>query len=97
MAAKKYRKRLGWIPYLELLIGTYFALTVWYAIANENYITVPFLFLFVFGYWYTGIDVAAAGPLRQPGARARRRAQRQAVSGGRVGRRFERSASSARF
>ena len=55
LPAKKYRKRLGWIPYLELLIGTYFALTVWYAIANENYITVPFLVLFVFGYWYTGL------------------------------------------
>jgi cellulose synthase/poly-beta-1,6-N-acetylglucosamine synthase-like glycosyltransferase len=54
-AAKKYRKRLGWIPYLEMLIGGYFALTVWYAIANENYITVPFLILFVFGYWYTGL------------------------------------------
>jgi cellulose synthase/poly-beta-1,6-N-acetylglucosamine synthase-like glycosyltransferase len=55
IAAKKYRKRLGWIPYIELLIGSYFALTVWYAIANENYITVPFLILFVFGYWYTGM------------------------------------------
>lgn len=55
IAAKKYRKRLGWVPYIELLIGTYFALTVWYAIVNENYFTVPFLFLFVFGYWYTGL------------------------------------------
>ena len=55
IAAKKYRKRLGWVPYVELLIGSYFALTVWYAIANENYITVPFLILFVFGYWYTGL------------------------------------------
>ena len=54
-AAKKYRKRLGWVPYIELLIGGYFAMTVWYAIANENYITVPFLVLFVFGYWYTGM------------------------------------------
>src|SRR5579871_5111409 len=53
--AKKYRKRLGWVPWLELLVGSYFALTVWYAIANENYITVPFLVLFVFGYWYTGL------------------------------------------
>ena len=54
-AAKKYRKRLGLVPYIELLIGTYFALTIWYAMANENYFTVPFLFLFVFGYWYTGL------------------------------------------
>src|SRR5262249_37436579 len=43
----KYRKRLGWVPWLELLIGTYFALTVHYAIVNENFITVPFLALFV--------------------------------------------------
>ncbi len=55
VAAKKYRKRLGWIPWIELLVGCYFALTVWYAIANENYITVPFLILFVYGYWYTGL------------------------------------------
>jgi len=55
VAAKKYRKRLGLVPYLELLIGSYFALTVWYAISNENYFTVPFLFLFVIGYWYTGL------------------------------------------
>jgi hypothetical protein len=38
-----------------LLIGTYFAATVYYAIDNENYITVPFLLLFVVGYWYTGL------------------------------------------
>ncbi len=53
--AKNYRKRLGWVPWLELLIGTYFALTVYYAIDNENFLTVPFLVLFVVGYWYTGL------------------------------------------
>jgi cellulose synthase/poly-beta-1,6-N-acetylglucosamine synthase-like glycosyltransferase len=53
--AAKYRKRLGVIPWIELAIGSYFALTVWYAVANQNYITVPFLVLFVFGYWYTGL------------------------------------------
>jgi cellulose synthase/poly-beta-1,6-N-acetylglucosamine synthase-like glycosyltransferase len=51
----KYRKRLGLIPWIELAVGCYFALTVWYAIANENYVTVPFLLLFVLGYWYTGL------------------------------------------
>ena len=55
IAAKKYRKRLGLIPYVELLIGSYFALTIWYAVVNENYVTVPFLVLFVWGYWYTGV------------------------------------------
>jgi cellulose synthase/poly-beta-1,6-N-acetylglucosamine synthase-like glycosyltransferase len=53
--ATKYRKRLGWVPWVELLIGTYFALTVYYAVQNENYLTVPFLLLFVIGYWYTGL------------------------------------------
>src|SRR6266496_1969940 len=51
----KYRKRLGWVPWLELLIGSYFAMTVYYALQNENYLTVPFLLLFVVGYWYTGL------------------------------------------
>ena len=53
--AQKYRKRLGFIPWVELAIGTYFAGTVWYAVSSENYFTVPFLLLFVFGYWYTGL------------------------------------------
>jgi hypothetical protein len=53
--ASKYRKRLGIVPWIELLIGSYFALTIWYAIVNENYFTVPFLLLFVLGYWYTGL------------------------------------------
>ncbi len=55
IGATKYRKRLGWIPWVELVIGAYFALTVIYAVQNENYITVPFLLLFVVGYWYTGL------------------------------------------
>jgi len=53
--ANKYRRGLGWVPWVELLIGCYFAITVYYAIDNENYITVPFLVLFVVGYWYTGL------------------------------------------
>ncbi len=30
IGATKYRKRLGWVPWLELLIGAYFAATVYY-------------------------------------------------------------------
>ena len=52
---RKYRKRAGWIPYAEVLLGIYFAATVFYAIQNENYITIPFLILFVWGYLYTGL------------------------------------------
>ena len=53
--AAKYRKRLGIVPWIELLVGTYFGFTIWYAIANENYFTVPFLALFFLGYWFTGL------------------------------------------
>jgi len=55
VGAKKYRKRLGWVPWIEIAIGCYFASTVYYAIDNENYFTVPFLLLFVLGYWATGL------------------------------------------
>jgi cellulose synthase/poly-beta-1,6-N-acetylglucosamine synthase-like glycosyltransferase len=51
---KKYRNKAGWMPYAEVLLGVYFFFTVLYAILNENYATVPFLLLFVWGYLYTG-------------------------------------------
>jgi cellulose synthase/poly-beta-1,6-N-acetylglucosamine synthase-like glycosyltransferase len=52
---KGYRNRAGWMPYLEVALGLYFAATVYYSIQNENYFTAPFLFLFVWGYLYTGV------------------------------------------
>jgi len=61
--AKTYRRGLGWVPWVELLIGAYFAMTVYYAVENENYITVPFLILFVVGYWYTGLMSLLQGRL----------------------------------
>src|SRR2546430_11134571 len=64
VGAKKYRKRLGWVPWLELLIGTYFVLAVFYAIDNEYYFTAPFLLLFVIGYWYTGLMSLLQGSFR---------------------------------
>jgi cellulose synthase/poly-beta-1,6-N-acetylglucosamine synthase-like glycosyltransferase len=63
VGATKYRKRLGWVPWIELLIGTYFALTVYYAFDNENYFTIPFLILFVIGYWCTGLMSLLQGRL----------------------------------
>ncbi|PYU29127.1 MAG: glycosyl transferase family 2 [Acidobacteria bacterium] len=52
---KGYRNRAGWMPYLEVALGLYFAATVYYSIQNENYFTAPFLLLFVWGYLYTGL------------------------------------------
>src|SRR6267154_2153248 len=52
---QKYRRRLGIVPWLELLVGSYFVMMCWYAFTSENYWTIPFLMLFVLGYWYTGL------------------------------------------
>lgn len=52
---QKYRRRLGLVPWLELLVGCYFALLCWYAYSSGNYWTLPFLLLFVMGYWCTGL------------------------------------------
>jgi cellulose synthase/poly-beta-1,6-N-acetylglucosamine synthase-like glycosyltransferase len=54
-AKKSYRKRPGLMPFLEVGLGVYFAAAVFYAIQNENYATVPFFILFVWGYLYTGV------------------------------------------
>jgi cellulose synthase/poly-beta-1,6-N-acetylglucosamine synthase-like glycosyltransferase len=58
---KLYRNRAGWMPYLEIALGLYFAGTIVYAIQNENYATTPFLFLFVWGFLYTGVMSVAQG------------------------------------
>ncbi len=54
-AKKSYRNRAGWLPFAEVALGLYFAATVVYAFQNENYPTIPFLLLFVWGYLYTGL------------------------------------------
>jgi cellulose synthase/poly-beta-1,6-N-acetylglucosamine synthase-like glycosyltransferase len=52
---KTYHKSAGWMPFLEVFMGLYFAATVAYAFQNDNYATIPFLLLFVWGYLYTGL------------------------------------------
>ena len=52
---KTYRKSAGLLPFGEVALGIYFLLAVVYALQNENYATVPFLLLFVWGYLYTGL------------------------------------------
>jgi len=52
---KKYRRRSGWLPYAELAVGTYFLGMVAFAIETYNYLSIPFLALFVFGYYWAGL------------------------------------------
>jgi hypothetical protein len=53
---KKYRRRSGWLPYAELAVGTYFLGMVAFAIETYNYLSIPFLALFVFGYYWAGFS-----------------------------------------
>jgi hypothetical protein len=49
-----YKRNAGWLPYCELTVGTFFLGTVLYGIDSRNLLTVPFLCIFVMGYYYTG-------------------------------------------
>ncbi len=53
-ALKKYRQSVPIQPFVELALGIYFTATVFYALANGIYGTLPFLMLFQFGYLYMG-------------------------------------------
>ena len=55
LANAEYRRRSGWLPYAELAGGTFFLAMVAYAIASYNYAALPFLLLFVGGYYWAGV------------------------------------------
>jgi hypothetical protein len=54
MEQKKYRSRSGWLPYVELALGTYFLGMVIFAVESYNFLSIPFLLLFVGGYYWAG-------------------------------------------
>ncbi|MGH9359404.1 MAG: glycosyltransferase [Terriglobia bacterium] len=62
---KKYRRRGGWIPFVELALAAYFLFTTVYSMTVQNYITTPFLLLFFVGYAYMGAMSLFQTPLRR--------------------------------
>jgi cellulose synthase/poly-beta-1,6-N-acetylglucosamine synthase-like glycosyltransferase len=54
-AGKKYHMSVGVQPMIEVALGLYFTWTVFYALMNQIYGTLPFLMLFQFGFLYTGL------------------------------------------
>src|SRR6185437_2042734 len=54
-AGKKYHQTVGVQSIIELALGLYFTGTVFYALMNQIYGTVPFLMLFQIGFLYTGL------------------------------------------
>jgi hypothetical protein len=53
-AETSYKRRSGWLPWIELLIGAYFVFMVDFAVDTLNFFAIPFLLLFVCGYWWAG-------------------------------------------
>jgi cellulose synthase/poly-beta-1,6-N-acetylglucosamine synthase-like glycosyltransferase len=49
------RWRSGWLPFIELGVGTYFLVMTGFAIDTYNFFAVPFLLLFVAGYYWAGL------------------------------------------
>ncbi len=54
-AGKKYHQAVGIQPMIELALGLYFSATVFYALVNQIYGTLPFLVLFQVGFLYMGL------------------------------------------
>ncbi len=54
-AGKKYHQTVGVQALIELALGLYFTGTVFYALINQIYGTLPFLMLFQIGFLYTGL------------------------------------------
>ena len=54
LEARKYRRKSGLLPYIEIAVGTYFVLMIAFAIDTYNFFSIPFLLLFVAGYYWAG-------------------------------------------
>ncbi len=62
---KKYLRRGGWVPWVEIALAAYFVLVTAYAFSAEDYLTAPFLMLFSIGYAYTGSMSLLQTPVRR--------------------------------
>ena len=52
---KKYRRKRGWLPLLELGFAVYFVFAIAYAVRLHMWGPIAFLLLFFFGYGYMGM------------------------------------------
>jgi len=52
---KKYKRKRGLLPILELAFAIYFLLAIYYSVRLHMWGTIPFLTLFCFGFGYMGV------------------------------------------
>jgi hypothetical protein len=68
---KRYRgKTKGYLPWVELGFAVYLAFSVWFALDNEIWFSLPFLILFQVGYLYVGLMSLLQGKLERLTARS---------------------------
>ena len=72
---KKYKRKHGWLPLLELSFAVYFVLAIAYAVKMHMWGPIVFLLLFCFGYGYMGTM-----SLLQTAGLSRRRAAQPATA-----------------
>jgi len=75
-----YKRRSGWLPYIEIAVGTWFLGIVGFAIDSYNFLAVPFLLLFVGGYYWAASSTLwdeYQGKLRWQRARAEAMAKQE--------------------
>lgn len=64
--AKSYRGDRSLLPWLELMLGAYYGLTIYAAIMARHWAVLPFLLLFQVGYLYVGaVSLLQSGWLRR--------------------------------
>jgi cellulose synthase/poly-beta-1,6-N-acetylglucosamine synthase-like glycosyltransferase len=51
-----YRRKSGWLPFAEIAMGTGFLMIVYYSIDVMNFFALPFLMIFVCGYYWAGFS-----------------------------------------
>ena len=52
----EYRRSSGWLPFMEIGMGTAFAGIVYYCVESLNLLSIPFLMIFVCGYYWAGFS-----------------------------------------
>jgi hypothetical protein len=53
---QRYKSRIGWLPFFEIAAGTWFLAMIAYSIESYNFLAIPFLSLFVGGYFWAAFS-----------------------------------------
>lgn len=52
----RYKSRIGWLPFIEIAAGSWFVYMMVYAVESYNFLALPFLSLFVGGYYWAAFS-----------------------------------------